>query len=385
MPVLALGFRPFYLLAALFAVLAMPLWLGWYTGTIPASGAMTGIVWHMHEMAFGFAPAVIAGFLLTAVRNWTGLPTPTGARLALLVALWFAGRVLILTGPPVLAAVVDLSFLPTVGIAIAVPIRHSRNVRNLKVLAIVAALTLANALYHLAHLNALPYATLNSAASFSLDVIAILIALIGGRIIPVFTANAIPSAKPHRSPAIEFVAIGSLVVIAVGDLLHPLWPAPTGTWKALFVAATLAHGVRLALWAPHRTLHNPLLLMLPIGYAWLPISLALRVLEQQSALPASVPVHALTIGAMGSLMLAMMTRSALGHTGRTLVAGPAEIAAFVAAQLAAVIRVLAVSVPPDLYRTAVIVSGALWTLAFAIFLVAYWPILTRPRVDSRPG
>lgn len=384
-PVLALGFRPFYLLAAIFAALAMPLWIGLYTGTFTYQGALPAMAWHTHEMIFGFAPAVMAGFLLTAVRNWTGQPTATGLVLASLAALWVTGRVMLLTGPMPAAAIVDLMFLPAIGIAIAVPIWKSRNTRNFKILAIIAALTLINGQFHLVNLNVLPQAMLPTARALALDVIALLMTIMGGRVIPAFTNNAVQTANAHCDSRVEIVAIGSLVLIAALEFSSLWWQVPKSIGAVLLCIAALSHTVRLALWAPHRTAKEPLLLMLPIAYAWLPISFALGALAALDAVPPAVPVHALTIGAMSGLMLAMMTRSALGHTGRSLTAGWAEISAFAAIQLAALVRVFGALSAPEYYRTTAIASGALWTSAFAVFLIAYWPVLTRPRIDGRPG
>lgn len=384
-PIWALGFRPFYLGAAVFAVLALPLWLGWYSGYFSASPAMSGMTWHIHEMIFGFAAAVIAGFLLTAVRNWTGQPTPTGWMLAGLFLLWIAGRILLLTGPLPLAAVIDLVFLPAIGVAVAIPILRSRNQRNFKVLVIVAALTIANLAFHLANMNVLPNVLISTAYKLALDIIALLIAIMGGRVIPAFTKNALPTASVHSDIRIEIVAIGSLIVIAVAGLLSPWWTLPQAVWTGVLGAAALSHAVRLALWAPHRTVSQPLLVMLPIAYAWLPLSLALKVMAEFGVAPLAISVHALTIGAISSLMLAMMARSALGHTGRPLLAGAAEIGAFSLLQLAAIIRVFAGWIPTEFYRHAVMTAGAMWTVAFMIFLAAYWPILTRQRIDGRPG
>ena len=384
-PLLALGFRPFYLGAAAFAVFALPLWLVWYAGYFSAMPAMNGVTWHMHEMIFGFAPAVIAGFLLTAVRNWTGLPTPTGKALAGLFLLWLAGRILILTGPLPVASVVDLIFLPAVAVAIAIPIWQSRNKRNFKVLAIIAALTLANLVFHLANMHVLPYLLVSTAYKLALDIITLLIAIIAGRVIPAFTSNALANANIRRDSRIEFVAIASLIAITLAGVLSPWWTIPKTVWIVILAMGALSHSIRLALWAPHRTVSEPLLLMLPVAYAWLPLSLALRMLAESGMVPTGMAIHALTIGAMSSLMLAMMTRSALGHTGRPLLAGAAETSAFSLLQLAAITRVLAGSIPAEFYRHAVMASGAMWALAFAIFLIAYWPILTRRRIDGRPG
>lgn len=384
-PFLALGFRPFYLGAAFVAVLALPLWLAWYAGFLAASSGISGLTWHIHEMIFGFAPAVIAGFLLTAVRNWTGGPTPTGRPLAGLFLLWVAGRVLMLTGPLAMAAAVDLAFLPALGVAIAIPIWKSRNRRNFKVLAIIAALTTANLIFHLANLGVLSIGFLDMSYELALDVIVVLIAIMGGRVIPAFTTNAIPAANVRSDSRVEFVAIASVVTIAAAEVSGAWWTIPRGVLTGLFAAGALSHTIRLALWAPHRTSSQPLLVMLPVAYAWLPISLALRMLAELGVVPGAAAVHALTIGAMSSLMLAMMARSALGHTGRPLLAGTAEISAFSLLQLAAIFRVVATTFPTEFYRNAVLTAGIMWSIAFGIFLTAYFPILTRRRIDGRPG
>lgn len=376
-PWLALGFRPFYLVAAIFAVVALPVWVGSYTGLWVLAAEFTPLVWHTHEMLFGFAPAVIAGFLLTAVRNWTGRPTPTGAALATLLALWVAGRVLMLTGPMPVAAIVDLMFLPALGAAIAVPIWQSRNSRNFKVLAIILALTGINALFHFSELTTTP--------ALAVDAVAILLAIISGRVIPAFTNNAVPTANARCDLRIDVVAIGSLILMLVLELAALRWNIPASVWVILLGIAAVSHTIRLVLWVPHRTVKNPLLLMLPVAYAWLPISFALGIFAHLGVLPKAIPMHAFTIGAMSSMMLAMMARSALGHTGRPLSAGRAEVSAFVALQLAALARVFGALLLPALYRDVVIASGILWTLAFGIFLIAYWPILTRPRIDGQAG
>lgn len=385
MPLLALGFRPFYLFAAVYALLAVPAWLLSYASGMPLAGYLQGMTWHSHEMIFGFAPAVIAGFLLTAVRNWTGRPTPVGAPLAGLVTLWLLARVLILTGPANAAALVDILFLPVLGIAVAIPIWRSRNTRNYKVLAVLTILTLANGVYHLASLGLIPPGFARVSMTAALDVIAILIAIVGGRVIPAFIGNAVKGSDPRHIRSVEIASVGALIVILIIGVLSPWLPVADNIWLLLFVAAAVGQLIRLLLWQPLRALGNPLLWMLPASYAWLPISLALRALELQSIVPPGAAIHAFTVGAIASLMMAMMTRSALGHSGRSLVAGPAEIAAFVLLQLAAIVRVLAAPIMPGAYREAMLVAGILWTLAFAVFLVRYWPMLTRPRIDGKPG
>lgn len=384
-PIFALGFRPFYLVALIFAAAAVPLWIAVFTGIVRFDGYLSSMLWHSHEMVFGFAVAVIAGFLLTAVRNWTGRPTLTGLWLAGLVSLWLLARVLMLTGPAMLAALLDCLFLPALAIAVAVPIWQSRDFRNFKLLFVLAALAITNMVFHLAFQNWLPLDLARSAVVAALNVIAILIAIMAGRVIPAFTKGAVNDARPRLNVVVEVVAIGSLILILLADLPSRQIRVPSIAWLALLVTAALAHAIRLALWEPHRTVRNPLLLMLPVAYAWLPIALSLRALGQMGYVLPAAAVHAFTMGAMSGLMMAMMTRSAIGHTGRPLVAGPAEISAFLILQLAAVLRVFAGSVVPELYRGTVTASGALWMLAFCILLFHYWPILTRPRIDGRPG
>jgi len=384
-PLLALGFRPFYLFAALFAIVAVPAWLLSYAAGMPLGDYQQGLAWHSHEMIFGFAPAIIAGFLLTAVRNWTGQPTPTGAPLAGLVVLWVVARVLMLTGPANLAAIVDILFLPTLGIAVGIPIWRSRNSRNYKVLVVLAILTLANICYHLASLNLIPAGFARPSMTAALDTLAILIAIVGGRVTPAFIGNAVRGSNPRHVRSVEIVSVGALVVILIAGTLTPWIPVSNNVWFVLFIVAALGQGIRLLLWQPLRTWGNPLLWMLPVAYAWLPVSLLFRALAALNIVPVSTSFHALTIGAITSLMIAMMMRSALGHTGRPLIAGRVEIVTFVLLQLTVVIRVLASSVMPGAYRNAMIISGVLWTLAFVVFLFRYWPILAQPRVDGRPG
>ena len=385
MPFLTLGFRPFYVLAAIFAVFAVPVWIMSFLGGVPVGGYLPSLAWHSHEMIFGFTSAVIAGFLLTAVRNWTGQPTPIGAALAGLVTLWLLARILMLSGPPNAAALVDILFLPTLGIVVAIPIWRSRNMRNVKILVVLVVLALANVAYHLASLSLFPFGVVRVSMMAALDAIAILIAIVGGRVIPAFIGNAVAQSTPQHKTSVEVISVGALVIILVVGVLNLWIPVPVDAWLVILTIAAVGQGIRLLLWQPLRARHNPLLWMLPAAYVWLPITLALRVLSLLDIVPASAAIHALTVGAIASLMVAMMMRSALGHTGRPLVAGRAEIFAFVLLQLAAIVRILASAVASGVYREAMIVSAVLWTSAFAVFLFRYWAILTRPRVDGRAG
>jgi uncharacterized protein involved in response to NO len=377
-PLWSLGYRPFYLLAAAFAVFALPLWVAAWLG-IGGPGMRLTVAWHSHEMLFGFASAVMAGFLFTAVRNWTGLPTPTGVTLAGLAALWVVARVLAVTGPDAPAHLLDAVFLPAVGVAIAIPVWRSRNVRNYKVLAIIAVLAALDILYQLAHGGVLPAPLARTALVTAIDVVAILMAVMGGRVIPAFTANAIPGARLQRVAIVEWSALGSIVLLAAADLLRPGLALPDHAWAGLAAFCALAHLVRVLLWHPWQTRGNVLLWMLPAAYAWIPAAYAIRACAESGWVSPILATHALTIGAMGSLMIAMMMRSALGHSGRPLAAGPWELTAFLLVQLSAAVRVGGGMILPGQYLVSVPMAAVLWSAAFGIFLFRYWPLLTRPR------
>jgi uncharacterized protein involved in response to NO len=382
-PLFALGFRPFYLLAGLLAVAGMALWLLLYTGEASFGTYLQGMSWHSHEMVFGFLAAAMTGFLFTAVRNWTGLPTPTGAMLGLIALLWILARALFLGGPATLAVALDLAFLPVVTAGIAIPIIRSRNQRNYKIIGILFMLCVLHFAFHLALAGELPAWLSRTSLLAAIDTVAIVFALVGGRVIPAFTRNAVPGSDPVHKPWLEVCAFGLLILIVVMTLLGgSIALAPWVPVSVLFLAAA-AHALRLAYWQPQLTLRNPLLWMMPVAYSWLPLALLLRGL---SGLGFAVPgtwIHALTAGALSSLIVAMMMRSSLGHTGRQLVASRGDIAAFLLLQVAAILRVIAGMTGS--YRAVIIASGLLWILAFVVFLARYVPMLTRPRVDGRPG
>lgn len=377
---LSVGFRPFYLGAALFAALAVPLWYAAYAGWLALEPVLPGFGWHAHEMLFGFAPAVIVGFLLTAVRAWTGLPTPAGASLAALFLLWLAARILMMTGPGPLAVATDLAFLLVAALVLAVPLWRSGNRRNLFVVVLLLGLALLSAAHHGAYRGWLEAAWIPRAQTAAIDLVVLLLAVIGGRIIPAFSANAVPGLTPRRWVPVEVLAVGSLVGLAVleaGALAERLPPAAMSAW--LF-GAGLIHLIRLLGWQPWATRGNPLLLVLPLGYLWLPVHLLLRaVLDPAPGIMSPVALHAASIGAMGGLMLAMMTRSALGHTGRPLAAGGADGLMFASIHLAALVRVAGPLLWPDRYVTWIGLSALLWTVAFAAYAAAYAPVVTRPR------
>jgi uncharacterized protein involved in response to NO len=348
-------------------------------------GNLQGALWHSHEMVFGFAVAVITGFLFTAVRNWTGLPTPTGAPLGLIALVWVAGRILPATGPEGLGSIVDLLFLPLVAIGIAIPIFRSSNRRNYKIVALVAALAILHFVLHLAHGGALPAWLSRSSTFAAMDIITILFAVVGGRVIPAFTRNAVPGSNPAHQQWLEVSAFGLLLILAVTTFAAGAGGAYLSSWTLVLPAflAAAAHAFRLAYWQPAVTVSNPLLWMMPVAYSWLPVALLLRGLAGLAIVPPSAWIHALTAGAFASLMVAMMMRSTLGHTGRKLEASRADVFIFLMIQLAAVSRVLAGIAAS--HRTMTIIAGLIWIIAFAVFLARYLPMLVSSRVDGKPG
>jgi uncharacterized protein involved in response to NO len=250
---------------------------------------------------------------------------------------------------------------------------------------VLTALAVVNILFHLAWHGVVQAIWTSLSIRLALDIFTILMAIIGGRVIPAFTSNAVPDAQPKRLMGLEILAIGTLLVIPMLRIFELWASAPALLWQGLFLLAASAHLIRLLLWKPHRTVSNPLLMMLPMAYAWIPVSLTLQAMESAGFVAATGSVHALTLGAMTSLMLAMMTRSALGHTGRPLVAGPAEMISFGLVQAAAVVRVSMVFLPAVYYQAFINSSGLMWSVAFGVFLWKYIPVFTRSRVDGKPG
>ncbi len=361
----ALGFRPLYLLAGAYAALSVPLWTLQYSGVLPAANAL----WHAHEMLFGYAFAVIAGFLLTAVRNWTGLPTPSGAPLAAIAALWLAARLTAVVSLDA-ATFVDVAFAIALAWGIGRPMVASRN-RNWFFILLVVALGAASFAFRY---------WAGYALTIGLDIVLYVITVMAGRVVPSFTNNAVPGAGARRIHGLELAALGSILALVVLDALQLATFA-----AAVALAAALIHAARLALWAPLATRGRPILWILHLSYAWIVVHLALRGLAGLGFLPAVLATHALTVGAIGGITLGMMTRTSRGHTARPLAIGRAELWAYVLVQAAAVARVFLPLALPAAYRASVALSAALWAAAFVVFVVVYYPILSRPRLDGKPG
>ena len=374
-----LGFRPFYLLASVFSTLSVPLWVAQFSGWLP-SAYLQGPLWHGHEMLFGFTLAVVAGFLLTAVRAWTGQPTAVGAPLMALAALWVTGRILVLTSWSIASAIVNAAFPLALAIAIAIPLLRARNVRNYFFVGLLALMSVLVAALHLALLD-IAILPPRLDLVLGLDVMLFIMAVMGGRVIPMFTNNGVPGTRAARHPLVEKLALVAVLLLFLADAfrLQPVLVA------AIALLAAVAHGARLILWRPWRTLSTPLVWILHAAYAWIVVHLALRGLSAMAWAGSSFAVHALTVGAIGGLTLGMMTRTARGHTARPLVADRYELTCFLLMQMAAVARVFGGMVSSSLYLPSVQASGILWAAAFGLYAVRYWPVLSRPRLDGKAG
>ncbi|HEU4733490.1 MAG TPA: NnrS family protein [Kofleriaceae bacterium] len=380
---LAKGFRPFFLLAGGFAALILPLWLLALAGVVHVDAYLGAMYWHAHEMVFGFAIAVIAGFLLTAVGNWTGRETAVGRSLLVLVALWVIGRAAFLAEavlPPAAIACADLAFLPALAVVIGRALVAAGNRRNYPVLGIVTVLWLADLAIHL-DANGIIAGWPWRASLVAIDLVTLLIVFISPRIFPMFTRNATKVESIRNLPAVDRATVAAMAALTIVDLALPGHRAGTVLAGATAVLAL----VRSLPWGARHTARHPLLWILHVGHAWVIIGLGLRAASEiTSKVPASAMVHALTVGAIGCTTLGMMARVSLGHSGRLLVASAPVAVAFGVLTLAAVVRVLGPFWLP-IYPLALYVSGALWTVAFVLFTAAHARMLVEPRVDGRPG
>ncbi len=378
---LALGFRPFFLAAAALALLAMAIWLARLWGLLPGDTYLGGTAWHAHEMLFGYVGAVIAGFLLTAARNWTGIATPTGSRLGALVLLWLAARLgPLLPLPPTLIALLDLAFFPALALALIAPLWQGKNKSNRVFLALLAAMTLANLLVHAQALDLLAHSA-SRGSRLMLDLTLLILLIVAGRIMPFFTQSALPGSQPVNRPWVEGASFAVATALALINLLTPV---PALAAIPLLALAAL-QAIRLAGWYDGRAWRNPMLAVLYAGYLWMIAGLALDGLSALGLLPPFPALHALTTGAIGVFTFGMVTRVTLGHTGRDMRASLATVAAFLAINLAALTRVVPALLWPSQYALWLGLSGGLWILAFGIFLWVYGPMLMGPRVDGRPG
>jgi uncharacterized protein involved in response to NO len=380
--ILQQGFRPFFLGGCAWAAGAVALWMAVRGGAIELPSAFDPLTWHSHEMIFGFVAAAVAGFLLTAVPNWTGRLPARGAWLGLLFALWCAGRVAVALSDligPVLGAALDLAFPAALCALILREIAAGKNWRNLPVAVLIAVFGAANLLVHLEVLGVAP----SGAAGLRLGIaaMAFLMSLIGGRIVPSFTGNWLAKRNetvlPRPFGRLDRVTLAVTALAGIAWTLAPDWPV-TGVVALL---AGLALGMRLSRWRGQRTLAEPLVWVLHLGYGWLAVGFALLgVAVLVPGFPQTAALHALTAGAMGTMTLAVMTRATLGHTGRALRAGVGTTALYGLVTASAVLRILAPALPLAGFDAVLLVlAGLCWIGAFGLFVVLYGPLLVRPR------
>jgi uncharacterized protein involved in response to NO len=380
------GFRPLFLAAGVAAVVLIPLWAVSFAFGTALGTQWPPTLWHGHEMLFGFVAAAVAGFLLTAVPSWTGQGGFAGRPLMALLTLWCLGRMAVFLSaslPSWLVAAVDVSFFPALGVLIAPPLLREIN-RNTPLLGVLAALTLCNGLFHWAvsRGNA-PLA--EHVLLITIEVLLVLATVIGGRIVPAFTASTLKQRGLTLAPSVAIVergTIGLMIAIVAFDIL---WPG-TRVAGALAMAASAAQLIRMLRWRPFAIWREPIVWVLHLGYAWIPVGLALKGIAILSrAAFAAFWLHALTAGALTTLILAVMTRAALGHTGRPLKVAAPITAAYVLLTAAALVRVFGFVLLRVAYPAVVLSAGLLWTAAFALFVIVYTPILTGPRADGKAG
>jgi uncharacterized protein involved in response to NO len=379
-PFLTFGYRPFFLFAGLYAATAIGLWLLVLQGRLVLPGALDPVLWHQHEMIFGFATAAIAGFLLTAVPNWTGRLPVAGWPLGLLAGLWLAGRCAVFSthsAGPWPAAVIDGAFLPVFAAVVLREIIAGRNWRNAKVAIPVALLALCNLAVH-AESVGLAEDSARPALRLAIFLVLTLISIVGGRVVPSFTRNWLVkrrvTALPRNIKALDGAAIALVPLLGLAYVIVPESPVTA----ALALAAAVAHGARLALWQGHRTGADPLVWILHVGYAWLPVGFALLgVALLIDDMPQTAALHALTAGAVGTMTLAVMTRASLGHSGRALAADRATTLSYLLVIAAAAVRVAAPMAGWPVFGYEA--SAVLWVAGFALFSVAYFPVLVLPR------
>ena len=378
----ALGFRPFYLGGALFAALAMLVWVSELHGhPLPALNPwLPGMLWHAHEMIFGFAAAIVVGFLLTAVRAWTAVTPAEGKSLAALWCLWLAGRVAVAYGSPWIAIPLDVAFLPVCALVLLRVLLPAKNRHNVFLPIALSLLAVTNLVFLLSAASGHVDWALRS-AYVAVGFIVLFVTIIGGRIIPSFTVNAVPGHEVRRWQFVESSIVPLTLLPFVLDGFGVTGPV-------LAVCAAVAgclHLLRFAGWRPWRVGNRPILAILHIAYGWITLGFVMLALAAVGVLDHSLAIHAFTVGVIGGAIIAMITRTARGHTGRPLVAGRLEVACYALIVLAAVVRVLLPTVAPQQTAVALDLSATLWCIAFALYFARYVSWLTQPRIDGKDG
>lgn len=377
------AFRPFFLLNGLFAIVVISIWLMALHGSRFGSVSTTLPYWHGHEMVVGFGLAAVAGFVLTAVATWTGRPAVQGKWLGVLVFSWLLGRLAMMAAaqlPYWLVAAVDTVFPFVLTFLLGREVIGGGNRRNYPIIGLVLVLAILNLLYHLGSLRVLPGMD-RLALYFLIHMLLLMITVIAGRIIPNFTANWLRSRGHEQLPVnhalTNRIAVAATIATGVSASMAPFGPV-TGTLAAV---AALSHAVRLARWRGLATTSEPLLFVLHAAYLWLPVGYALMALAAFGfVFPVTSALHALTMGAIANMILAVTSRVALAHTGRALHAPRLIVVSYILLNAAVIARVLS-PLMPGLSVGIIDLSATGWIVAFALFVGVYWPVLTGPRVD----
>jgi len=387
-PLLRLGFRPFFLSGAIFSIVAIILWLLMYKGTINLSPLGGGYWWHIHEMIFGFGGAIIAGFLLTAIQNWTGVRGVQGTTLLLLFLLWLAGRVVLLMPSlfsETLATIIDLSFLPVVAYILAKPLMTIKQYRNLFFVPLLLLFTLANLEMHLAIYFPQMF-TITFAGYTGVMLVTLLMSVMSGRVAPMFTANGTKTPKATPLPWLDKVTNGSLGIVMFSLLMEPIIGFSNQFFGIILIIAGIFQTIRWLRWRPWITLAIPLLWSFHLAIKFIAYGLIILGLSYLiPEIPSNHIWHLLTVGGMGGLILAMISRVSLGHTGRPLSPPKAMTAAYIFITLAALIRAIGPWILPEKTVLFIDISGTFWLFAFGIFAITYAPMLMSARKDGRPG
>ncbi len=381
-PLFALGFRAFFALAGLAALILILFWNALFNGSLTTEHYFPDSYWHAHEMLLGYAVAVIAGFLLTAVKNWTGKQTITGDPLASLCLLWLYGRILPFYAgelPDAIIALVDFSFLPALAYQVSKPIIEAKQYRNMFFIGLLLLLALGNGLIHAQMLG-----LANTAATGIQLVVAtiiVLILIIAGRVFPFFTERGIPGTLIIKNPLLDQLSVASAVIVFALQLF-----GISGTLLAIAaIAAAAVNVARLSGWYVKRVIYVPLLWVLYAGYSWIILGFLLTGLSAYSIVQTSLALHAFTLGGIGVLTLGMMARVSLGHTGRAMKASNTIAIAFVLINVAALFRILLPIAMPGWYENLIYVSTLFWLAAFSLFVFIYAPILASARIDGQEG
>ncbi len=380
----SIGFRPFFLLATLFSTILMGLWVYFYAtqSSLASFGYFSPITWHAHEMIFGYGMAVVAGFLLTAIRNWTRIPTVNGTGLMLLALTWILGRIApFMLNQAWLIAVVDMLFLPLLAVFVALPLVKADNKRNYFMVAMIILMSVLNLFVHLDNLGVVQN-TATLAYKTAFYIIIALIIIMAGRVFPMFSQNGVPVRyQVVKYPLIEKLALPSYFVFMISLLFieSALLTALTA------IVAVVIHSIRLKGWYNKQIWQVPLVWVLHVGYLFLIIGLLMTAMSQYSPAMYFLALHAFSIGTLGIVTIGMMARVSIGHTGRDLRYPPKFIKpAFLLLLLATLIRVFIPLLVPSIYQWTLIISGSLWVVAFALFVMSYLKILISPRIDIRP-